>query len=162
MKGSRVHEEEPICGGEAEVLIDPRPGKDKRVFADLSGSLERGCRGVLATSITRNKRGDIVLTRDWIPAGSRSSLDRKIVASFAGGRPRLAGAPRADASGTKETTLLFLANSSARNLEAQLTFAGARTFRSAWGESPALSGEDRAAFTVRAYSVQIWEVIQHD
>jgi hypothetical protein len=60
------------------------------------------------------------------------------------------------------TTLLFLANSSAQDLEAQLTFAGARTFRSAWGDPHTLSSEDRAAFTVPAYSVQIWEVIQHD
>ena len=55
------------------------------------------------------------------------------------------------------STLLFLANSSAQDLEAQVTFAGSRTFRSAWGETQTKSGEDNATFTVPAYSVQIWE-----
>ena len=122
MKGSGVHEEEPLCGGEVEVLIDPRPDRDRRVFANLAGSLERGCRGVLATSIVRNRGGEIVLTRDWIPADSRSSLDRKIAASLADGRPRLAGAARAGVSGTKETMRLFLEPVS---LPSRLIIAGA-------------------------------------
>ncbi len=55
------------------------------------------------------------------------------------------------------STLLFLANSSAQDLEAQVTFDGSRTFRSAWGETQTKSGENNATFIVPAYSVQIWE-----
>jgi hypothetical protein len=55
------------------------------------------------------------------------------------------------------STLLFLANSSAQDLAAQVTFAGSRTFRAAWGETQTKSSENSAAFLVPAYSVQIWE-----
>jgi hypothetical protein len=56
------------------------------------------------------------------------------------------------------STLLFLANSSAQDLAAQVTFAGSRTFRAAWGETQTKSSENNATFLVPAYSVQIWEV----
>jgi beta-galactosidase len=56
------------------------------------------------------------------------------------------------------TTLLFLANPSAQHLDAQLTFAGARTFRSAWGEAPTIQAADSTTVSLRAYSMQIWEV----
>ncbi len=54
--------------------------------------------------------------------------------------------------------LLFLANSSGMDLEANVTFAGSRTFRSAWGEAQTKSGENSVTFTAPAYSIQIWEV----
>jgi beta-galactosidase len=57
------------------------------------------------------------------------------------------------------TTLLALANSAAQALEAQVTFAGAHTFRSAWGEAQTKSSENAAVFSVPGYSVQIWEVV---
>lgn len=56
------------------------------------------------------------------------------------------------------TTLLALANSSARDLEAQVTFAGSRTFRSVWGKAQTLAANHQAAFSPAAYSIQIWEV----
>jgi beta-galactosidase len=56
------------------------------------------------------------------------------------------------------TTLLALANSSAIDLESTLTFAGPRTFRSAWGDAQIKTGQGRAIFATAAYSIQIWEV----
>ena len=56
------------------------------------------------------------------------------------------------------TTLLALANSSGVDLDSALTFGGARTFRSAWGEAQIKSGKNRAIFATAAYSIQIWEV----
>jgi hypothetical protein len=56
------------------------------------------------------------------------------------------------------TNLLALANSSGTACDSTLTFGGARTFRSVWGEAQAISGESHALFRVPGYSVQIWEV----
>jgi hypothetical protein len=56
------------------------------------------------------------------------------------------------------TTLLALANSAAQVHEAQMTFAGSRTFRPAWGEERVIQATDRTVFALPAYSVQIWEV----
>ncbi|CAG0937711.1 beta-galactosidase [Thermoflexales bacterium] len=55
------------------------------------------------------------------------------------------------------TTLLFLANSSAQPVEAQVMFDGSRTFRSTWGKTLTRSGESSAKFALPAYSIQIWE-----
>lgn len=90
LKGVAIEGPEPICGGEVRVLVDPRPQRDDGVFSRLAGSLARGGRGVMATSIAGKQKGSIVLTRDWIPAESRSSLDREIVSALEDGRPRLA------------------------------------------------------------------------
>jgi hypothetical protein len=58
----------------------------------------------------------------------------------------------------KGTTLLALANSSATDLESALTFSGARTFRSVWGDGQIKAGQDHVVFATAAYSIQIWEV----
>jgi xanthine dehydrogenase accessory factor len=108
MKGTSLHEEEPVCGGDVRVLIDPRPGKDARVFSALASALERGRRGVLATSIVEGKNGLISLTRDWIPADSRSSLDRRIVAAMADGKPLLRKAVPSRPIRGSGSTRLFL------------------------------------------------------
>lgn len=108
MKGTSLHEEEPVCGGDVQVLIDPRPGKDARVFSALAGALGSGRRGVLATSIVEGRNGLISLTRDWIPADSRSSLDRRIVAAMADGKPRLSKAVPSRPTRKSGETRLFL------------------------------------------------------
>jgi xanthine dehydrogenase accessory factor len=88
--GRDLAEDLEVCGGEVKVLVDPRPGRHKSVFAALARSLARGRRGVLATMISTAPGGRTVVKRDWIEASSRSSLDREIVAAFADGTPRLA------------------------------------------------------------------------
>ncbi len=55
-------------------------------------------------------------------------------------------------------TLLALANSSATARSATLTFAGARTFQAAWGETQTVHAENSVVFPLSAYSIQIWEV----
>jgi xanthine dehydrogenase accessory factor len=92
LKGAAVEGEEPICGGDVRVLVDPRPQRDRRAFFGLADSLGRGDRGVLSTSIVAKRNGKIVLTREWIPVKSCSSPDREIAAALADGRPRLVGA----------------------------------------------------------------------
>ncbi len=88
--GKDLAEDEEVCGGEVKVLVDPRLDRHRSVFADLSRSLAKGRRGVLATMISKTPGGSLVVKRDWIEASSRSSLDREIVAAFADGTPRLA------------------------------------------------------------------------
>jgi beta-galactosidase len=65
---------------------------------------------------------------------------------------------RRDSSRRNGTSLLALANSSDLELDCTLTFGGARTFRSAWGETRTKAGERSATFRVTGYSVQVWEV----
>ena len=88
--GKDLAEDEEVCGGQVKVLVDPRPGKHKSVFAALARSLAKGRLGVLATMISTSSGGRTVVKRDWIEASSPSALDREIVAAFADGRPRLA------------------------------------------------------------------------
>jgi beta-galactosidase len=56
------------------------------------------------------------------------------------------------------TALLFLANSAAQDLDANVSFAGSRTFRSAWGTAQIKSSKSSVIFAMPAYSIQIWEV----
>ncbi|MCX6566398.1 MAG: XdhC family protein [Candidatus Aminicenantes bacterium] len=91
LKGVAIEGQEPICGGDVRVLVDPRPQRDGRILFSLADSLGRGIGGVLSTSICKKQNGKIVLTRDWIPAELRSSSDKEIAAALADGRPRLAG-----------------------------------------------------------------------
>jgi xanthine dehydrogenase accessory factor len=105
LRGKDLEQEEPVCGGEVKVLVDPRPDRHRSVFAALADALAHGRRGVLATTITTAPGAPAVIKRDWIEATSRSSLDRKIVAAFADGKPGLAGV-RVPGSGANE--LLFI------------------------------------------------------
>jgi xanthine dehydrogenase accessory factor len=106
--GKDLAEDEEVCGGEVKVLVDPRPGRHKSVFAALARSVARGRRGVLATMISVSPGGRTVVKRDWIEASSRSSLDREIVAAFADGAPRLAKVRVAGRGGTAAEDLLFI------------------------------------------------------
>ncbi len=108
LDGRDLAEDEEVCGGRVKVLVDPRPGKDKKVFAALARSLAKGRRGVLATMIATSPGGRTVVKRDWIEASSPSALDREIVAAFADGRPRLARVRVPTRPGAAPEELLFI------------------------------------------------------
>jgi len=108
LKGVTVEGEEPICGGNVRVLVDPRPRRDIRALFGLVDSLGRGGRGVLATSVSTKRSGKIGLTRRWIPAASISSSDPEIAEALVDGRPRLAGAGPAGTSITRKEDERFL------------------------------------------------------
>ena len=57
--------------------------------------------------------------------------------------------------------LLFAANPTAVPLTTTLNFAGPRTFKPAWPNTPAVNGAGPAVVTIPAYTVYIWE-IAHD
>ncbi len=106
--GKDLADDEEVCGGQVKVLVDPRPGKHKRVFAALARSLAKGRRGALATMIATSSSGRTVVKRDWIEASSPSALDREIVAAFADGRPRLARVRVPTRPGAASEELLFI------------------------------------------------------
>ncbi len=106
--GKDLAEDEEVCGGEVKVLVDPRPDRHKSVFAALARSLARGRRGVLATLISTAPGGRTAVKRDWIEASSRSPIDRKVVAAFADGTPRLATVRVPGRGGTVTENLLFI------------------------------------------------------
>ncbi len=106
--GRDLAEDEEVCGGKVKVLVDPRPGKHKSVFAALARSLAKERGGVLATMVATSPGGRTVVKRDWIEASSRSTLDREIVAAFADGKPRLAKVPVRGRAGAATEELLFL------------------------------------------------------
>lgn len=108
LDGKDLAEDEEVCGGRIKILVDPRPGKHRQVFAALARSLAKGRRGVLATMIAMSPGGRTVVKRDWIEASSPSSLDREIVAAFADGRPRLAKVRVPTRPGPVSEELLFI------------------------------------------------------
>jgi xanthine dehydrogenase accessory factor len=108
LKGIAVEGEEPICGGNVRVLVDPRPQRDARALFGLVDSLGRGGRGVLASSIAIKRSGKIGLTRRWVPIESISSSDPEIAEALANGQPKLAGARPAEASVTRKEDERFL------------------------------------------------------
>ena len=108
LKGIAVEGEEPLCGGNVRVLVDPRPKRDVRAFFSLVASLGRGERGVLSTSIAIRRSGKVGLTRRWIPAESISSSDPEIAEVLAVGRPRLVGSRSAGTSVTRKEDERFL------------------------------------------------------
>jgi len=64
-----------ICGGEATILIDARPGDHTEVFQSISKSLDQRQPGVLATFIGICSEEKISLTRYWIEIGEDFAVD---------------------------------------------------------------------------------------
>ncbi|HEY0754393.1 MAG TPA: hypothetical protein VGD98_10555 [Ktedonobacteraceae bacterium] len=58
-----------------------------------------------------------------------------------------------------QCTLLFIANSTARQRSTVIRFPGMRRLRAAWGETGMRSGEGEIVVKLEPYSVQIWEVV---
>ncbi len=67
-----------ICGGEATILIDTRPGDHTEAFEGVSKSLSQRQPGVLATFIVRNSRGEISLARHWVIIGENFAVDSEM------------------------------------------------------------------------------------
>jgi hypothetical protein len=54
--------------------------------------------------------------------------------------------------------LVFAANPAATCVDTQVQFAGAKSFRQAWGKGEAAVEGDTLALKLEPYSIQIWEV----
>ena len=57
--------EEPICGGEATILVDARPADHIDAFSGISRSLHQRRPGILATIIGKYSDGKISIDRRW-------------------------------------------------------------------------------------------------
>lgn len=56
-----------ICGGEAEVLIDAKPGDHKLVLKEMELDLSKGLRGYICTTVIEEPGQDPSIDRKWIP-----------------------------------------------------------------------------------------------
>ncbi|MBM3213165.1 hypothetical protein FJZ33_13155, partial [Candidatus Poribacteria bacterium] len=70
--------EEPICGGEAKILIDACPENHAEVFKSIRESLEYRQPGVLATFIQRDSDEKVSIKRHWLQIKESSVIDSEI------------------------------------------------------------------------------------
>jgi len=77
--------EEAVCGGEALILIDARPGEHQKTFQALVESLDRRRPGVLVTRIDASGEAEATrISRSWVEAGERKPGEPGIPAPFTG------------------------------------------------------------------------------
>ncbi|MBD3183137.1 hypothetical protein GF312_12655 [Candidatus Poribacteria bacterium] len=97
--------EEPICGGEATILIDGCPQDHIEIFQDIADSMDKRQPGVLLTHITKTEV-DASLDRYWIEAEGKEKnavfvkFREEISNSLLSKKPELIK--------TKEDELIFL------------------------------------------------------
>lgn len=70
LRGNNLGEEEPLCGGEASILIDGSPGTYLEAFRALRESLGSRRRGVLVTRVSAGPSGEAALRRLWVEEGA--------------------------------------------------------------------------------------------
>ena len=68
------------CGGKALVLFDASPGKSRKAFEELCGSMQKKEPGTLVTSITPVKEDSVSIKRLWLEGSSiqESALSKDI------------------------------------------------------------------------------------
>ncbi|MDD8015037.1 MAG: XdhC/CoxI family protein [Acidobacteriota bacterium] len=69
LKGKAIEDEEALCGGEAQILIDPCPSAHRAVFDGMAASLAGGRPGVLVTVVSGAAGPGPSLRRFWASAG---------------------------------------------------------------------------------------------
>ena len=67
-------EEEAICGGHMDILVDADPGIHRHVFEQLLLSLQQGIAGVLITRVTIRPDYPVAIRRYWIAEQDADSL----------------------------------------------------------------------------------------
>jgi xanthine dehydrogenase accessory factor len=68
--------DESICGGRMDILIDSNPAVHHNTFEDLSASLKQGIPGILTTQIIFTDDGSITIDRKW-SAGKNDNFHLK-------------------------------------------------------------------------------------
>jgi len=67
-------EEEAICGGHMNILIDANPGIHHPVFKQLAASIQQGIPGVLITRVIIRPDHPVAIKRYWVAADDMNSL----------------------------------------------------------------------------------------
>ena len=65
LRGSGLEENEPVCGGEAVILVDASPASHLAAFLGMRDSLGSRRRGVLATFVRMGPSGEAEVRRRW-------------------------------------------------------------------------------------------------
>ena len=68
LRGAGLEDDEPVCGGEAVILIDASPASHLDVFLAMRNSLRSRRRGVLVTSVRPDPSGEAEIRRRWAEA----------------------------------------------------------------------------------------------
>lgn len=98
LRGAVLEEEEPVCGGEAAVLVDASPAAGLDSFLKMRESLRSRRRGVLAAWVRPGPSGDVEIRRRWIEEGAPDGPAAEggfpvraedVAAALAGNRPAL-------------------------------------------------------------------------
>ena len=76
LRGIGLEEDEPVCGGEAVILIDSSPGSHLDAFLAMRDSLRSRRRGVLTTRVRPRPAGEAELRRRWAEADGAAAADR--------------------------------------------------------------------------------------
>jgi len=69
LRGETLEEEEPVCGGEAAILVDASPVSHLDAFLGMRDSLRSRRRGVLATRVRLRPSGEAKIRRRWVEEG---------------------------------------------------------------------------------------------
>jgi xanthine dehydrogenase accessory factor len=82
LRGQDLAQEEPVCGGEASVLIDGVPGSHLEVLRAMAESLGARRRGVLATLASVGPAGEADIRRFWLEEGQGQTSPPGLGAPF--------------------------------------------------------------------------------
>ncbi len=66
LRGSGLEDEEPVCGGEATLLIDASPASNLDAFLRMKDSLRWRRRGVMVTRVRQGSSGEAEIRRRWV------------------------------------------------------------------------------------------------
>ena len=71
LRGEALEGDEPVCGGEAVILIDALPAVHRETFLAMRDSLRSRKRGLLATRVRPGgDAGEVAVHRSWIEEGA--------------------------------------------------------------------------------------------
>jgi len=74
--------EDALCGGNAEILVDPDLVRNKSVYDAIKRSLEEKKAGILVTTIRSGNSGKLEVERYWFVPGADNSMPAEILESI--------------------------------------------------------------------------------
>ncbi len=95
LRGDLLEGEEPVCGGEAAILVDASPVSHLDVFLGMRESLRSGRRGLLMTCVRFGPAGEAEIRRLWAEEGDDRCRPKDMETALKENRPMISPAPGA-------------------------------------------------------------------
>jgi xanthine dehydrogenase accessory factor len=76
LRGEGLEDEEPVCGGEASILVDASPAFHLDAFQAMLDSLRARRRGVMVTRVRQSPSGEVGIERRWVEEGAGADAAR--------------------------------------------------------------------------------------